>query len=370
MQFLKRLMMSINIPLWVLLSSCSTSDRLPSSDLSLATQNARIWSIEEMEQMDYEQLSELDLGDSPLQAVVPLVFSEEGRLLDAKEFNLLVKGKRSYGTTSTFFTDLQTYKDILASSEKLTKANRERLKFYVADYAFQMAYPSQPKQPLSVQNFSDNVYLLDVYALNFETQEAQIEATQRKLRLAERALSAQALVDSNTAVGDITWTNQSSSSGLAWWTGHNGIVTRLNNGLLTGGRRLNCNTRVMEARGAMGKVDGVTSVADEVSENSICVSFRDGPQALLGRPGGMSIAKRLQMRDFARRQNSGGYSIWRNKNDPCVGQSSCTWYCSYLVWKAFINIFNNLELDTQGGYWVTPAEILNTDKLNIYFSQN
>lgn len=43
--------------------------------------------------------------------------------------------------------------------------------------------------------------------------------------------------DSMIAIGDVTWTNNSSSPG-APWTGHNGIVTRLNNGALMGGSRL------------------------------------------------------------------------------------------------------------------------------------
>ena len=376
----KRLIQGVvtSVILGALLTACGTQKTTltesAQTDVQLFTLQTKFYTPEEIDAKSLEDLDKLSLGDSPATALVPLVFSKNGKLLTTQEFNALVKNDNRAEKTETYFTDLDTYKELLNSTQSLRVANSSKLQYLRGKYAFAMPYPSQTEANLSSANFEDGkeVYLFDPYTTEYYTQVEMNERMEKKLAGAQTStsLTQQAITDSITAVGDITWTNNSSSAG-APWTGHNGIITQLNNGALTGGRRLSSTTRTMEARGASGGSSGNSDVkteADEVAELSISTSFRSGNQALLGIPGGMSDAKRIQMRTFARNQNPGHYSLTRGKNDPCVGNNNCGWYCSYLVWKAFINV-HGLEIDSGGGYYVYPFDILESKKLNVYFRQ-
>ena len=268
----------------ILLASCSMNSSPNSAALDLRgdallfSQTGQFWTADELEHIwDTQGFQASPAGQQPAQAFVPLFFDDNGRLLTADEYNGIVERNEVIDDSNVYLTDLQTYKKVLQGSQTLQTAS---VKLDYIDEKYVLGMPLKASDGLATTAVGpvETVYAFDPYQTHYQTQ-AEVEAEVAEKMAEVGAL--QMMANPSVNVTDIPYSNQSENPDN-FYNGHNGIVTALNNGGLTGGSRLSRATRTMEARGkAKSSGNDVNSRADEVSEIAITNSFEKGRQALL-----------------------------------------------------------------------------------------
>ena len=148
--------------------------------------------------------------------------------------------------------------------------------------------------------------------------------------------------------------------------GHAGVVTATNCGTLRcSGNPNSDSTKTFEAN----IMESGTS--DDLQEWKLRDQFDPAktgdPIYLLWVPG-TSDSQLAGIRDFHKRQNPCSYDIWTDKltSGQFNGQTPCTWYCSLLVWRAYLR-YTQKDLDPGGGYWVWPYDLVDSSYTSTYY---
>ncbi|MHB9003795.1 MAG: hypothetical protein ACYC6C_06980 [Coriobacteriia bacterium] len=78
---------------------------------------------------------------------------------------------------------------------------------------------------------------------------------------------------------------------------------------------------------------------------------------------GTTLAQRSSARRFASWQSGESYSLTSAKTD------FTRWYCSKLPWAGYRTQATR-DLDANGGYWVTPADLYNDSETRVFAAAN
>lgn len=73
--------------------------------------------------------------------------------------------------------------------------------------------------------------------------------------------------------------------------------------------------------------------------------------------------QRTSARRFCSSQLGEPYNLFSSKSDYAQ------WYCSKLPWAGYVDRAQR-DLDVNGGYWVTPADLYNDDETRVFASAN
>lgn len=129
--------------------------------------------------------------------------------------------------------------------------------------------------------------------------------------------------------------------------GHSAIVTRLDNSSVVGGNFMDYGTWSMEAVGKKANNN------DEVQERATRIYWIDDADArdvYVRYHPSASWYERSNAIAYARAQNDDGYNAFAPK------WWRYSWYCSKLVWAAYGEATGD-DLDPNWGYWVFPEDL-------------
>jgi hypothetical protein len=300
--------------------------------------------------------SKMTFGHTPDAALVPLVFDDVGHLVTAAEYN----AQKFSTALETKFTDLATYKTTIATLVKSGSQSVDRINNAQVKYVMDLAglVPGRTDLP---------VYAFDPYRSKYFTLE-ETKALVNSIKVVPRdpiapgKLGAKVTTSSSIWIGDIATTDADASGWINH--GHDGTVTQIANSsnqilssLRGSGYSHSSNTRTMEATGPTWW----GNVPFEVSENELTRAFfASGKTTYLSYKPGLSDNQLIVIRDFTRQQDWGTYSVFTDK------WSIGWWYCSKLVWRAYIQA--GVNVGDWSGFWVLPfTDILPDSDLSKYY---
>jgi hypothetical protein len=289
-----------------------------------------------MREADFWEKSELPklikegkIGNSPENAVVPLLYNEEENLMTVNEFDKnLALGK----VNTPNFTSLISFRKV--TNEETATIERVKLVELIDEETGQAFYVYDP----------------------FEKDLDEVPDVPMSLKKGGSYLD---MPDVNIADILVGWRENGQIFG------HAGIVVKVNNSYsMDGGDPKNEYTKTMEAQGK-GKggrgYDGF-SEEDQVAEIPVREYWMDSDiKEVYLRRGNKPLSSRISAASYARAQDPDLYSIWTSK------RTENKWYCSKLVYAAYRNTMG-INLDPNGGFWVTPADIKNDRSISTIWS--
>ena len=285
------------------------------------------------------------VGTDPAHALVPLVFDEDGALHTPESFNAMVDrlmddaaGKQT-NEPEVYFTDLGVY-GAVTGDPHATEANAQAVAPEATSAGKGSRLPSTP-------------YVFDPYACRdcIRTSPPRLELTPRgPLEIAKGPRPP--LVQQGDAV--VAWRTSGTPGG------HSGLVYETS-GSAWGDPRSSA-TITMEARGYASTTDGVDGAADEVAEMPLRDYFLadDVFHMRLLRSRSTTAAQRAAAAAYAKAQDPDRYELLTSK------WTESRWYCSKLNWAAYKRKAG-LDLDSNGGYFVLPRDLIYSPYLETVY---
>lgn len=298
-----------------------------------------------------EMLFEGEIGQSPQNAFVPLVFTDQGTLYTVEAYNSFLDGMEGiedaeYPEPETWYTTLKVYEEVTGQTG-------------LDEYARIL--------PLG----KDAVWAYDPYSKK-QMKQSEIEevldnataSISPRTDMAKYDCSYPSELGSDLWVGDIGVKYQATSiSGIF---GHSGIVVELDNGGITGGNAQSSRTKNMEA---LGYYDDDRDEVQRVPFKNYWVTDNARWQGLIYSSETPS-SKLSTIARFAKWQDRDTYSITTSKSN------TSKWYCSKLSWIGYKR-YDSKDFDYDGGSIVFPVDLLlgghyRTDGavLYSYYSRN
>lgn len=354
-----RLLSVVGLAMMLFFSSCSNQPAPIETDRGVF-ENAG-----SLTDFDFDKASQFSLpnatGMSRANALVPLVFDAEGHLLTAAEYD---EGNGSGNTIQ--YTDLKTYKKVMKDLARKGKQPQGRVDEIKEAFVHELPISNESPDGLTTTSaVEDSIYAFDPYEIKHLT-EAEIEAiyTRDVDTAVNQEISTQSFGSASVWVADIAV--RKPGFNITGNTGHAGVVTQLSctTTLDCGGNPNSAGTKVMEANKG-------ESPADDLSESPLLEHFdpdaKKDPIYLL-RADWLLSSQQRNIRNFALRQDPGRYKVNASKDANCDGLSSCRWYCSLLVWKAY-KLYTGVSLDPGKGYWVWPYDLIDSSYTRTYYKE-
>ena len=273
-----------------------------------------------------EAIHNKEIGSSPQNAVVPIIFDENNKLVTPHEFNskykVLLQGNRP--TVTVFYISLSDFYRVTL------------LKEATADYS----------------GCIEGIWTFDPYVKFYTTRVEKASFVREKKSETKAITSVQDYFKkANIFYGEFGW--------ISTYTGHvAGIASNLNASYTTIGAALS-NLYVVEAiPSASGNwlplIDGVVEHhANDTSTNGEWnCSYVNNRQVFY--PNStltLTTANRNAIAAYMENQIGKTYLY------PIDKYSTTYYYCSKLVWQAYYNV-KGVDIDYDGGYTVYPFDIL------------
>jgi len=286
--------------------------------------------------LTHEEVSNKDItksakhGKSAKLALVPLVFNKNKKLCTPDFYNKALVEKKTKDL-EVFWTDLKTFETVL---------NVKNLEAY---------------SETIIDKDGKEVWIFDPYVTEFKTQKAvQKEIAdaidQKKGYKAKKGYhqtkSGYALPSNILWLGDIV-AGRKASSNNPW--GHTSLVWKLQNDGFVNGNPWDPDTKIMEAD--KNKGGNETRVLErKYTDQWGASSYR---WYMLMYVPSASQQEIIRTKNFARNQIDEPYLLLASKAETYF------WYCSKLVWYSYL-AGTGIDLDYNGGYFVTPKDIART----------
>ncbi len=286
----------------------------------------------------------LELANSPENAVVALFFDENGDFVTKQAFD-----KNPETNWNTQFTDLATFKkwtnESTATSEYAdVLSETEGKAVWAYDYYANSHIKRAAKNALSGQNGSNQNSVVAGKVTDF--LRGDVIARYRALSNSSLNGHAACIVDSYLSSTSMT--------------------------------TLMSNTYEMSARGYF------TSKSEEVKYQKLSVDWNVTDTRYRLRPKNLTTTQKNTVAAFLSQQDPDGYSISASKRFKCTtafcngtGPGSVnnslnvccgaqwangsSWYCSLLVWQAY-KYAADIDIDSDGGAWVFPSDVLGSSQ--------
>ena len=258
--------------------------------------------------------------DSPENAIVPLLFKEDGSLYSSKEFQevlpMLMQGKKEL---KSYFTDIKTYQKIIGATAKRAKD--------FSEYALPI---------------DEEVYIYDPYRTEEITREDYLIQLNKVYRSSEK-INATSFQEGDIIVG--RWTNGNPA-------GHCATVHRLAPGYYSS------ITDEVKKTTTFDAWSGSVAFSDQVGEKSMSTYWLSSYCASRSRMRTvtpLTTTQKSKIKIFCSNQDNKGYSLttslWADDK----------WYCSKLVYRSYYNA--GIDLVPGTGYFLVPTEIKYSKKL-------
>jgi hypothetical protein len=261
---------------------------------------------------DYKSLfKEQKIGNQPSAAIVPLLFGKDGYLYTGKKYNS--SQKEADNEIVYYMTDLQTFKSVTG--------------FEYADEKYAGLIPI---------NQTKGIWTFDPYQTSYQEKEVQTKVTLKSL--------SSVYDPSDFTVGDILYGANSSISSIV---GHvAGVMSTFTANYCPSFDDFMASMTVSEA------------VYPSVYYRMMDVWW-----------GNVSTITLLKYKNgLTSTQRSDLFNYWHNLVGEPYGltsslSSNFDWYCSKLMWRGYNNVLG-VDIDSDGGYWCYPNDILNSNKFN------
>jgi len=318
MNYLKSIISLMALSVIFLISSCAVEDSVePATNLSEFEKMDEFWTEDELPEL----VRTGAIGLNAELALVPLIFDENEKLLTPHAFN-----SREEKDIVAKYTDLSTFEEVTGIVNLKQYAQVISLDASIALFV----YDPYASEQMTIQEQRDFIEKkkdkIVRKKLDFNGDSNQLE-----LRTSYYAPSEYPnfIYEADIVTG---WhpTNNSLS-----WAGHAGVVHTTNG---------NPHSNVTENMEALGYSDDIALV----QFNDYWINDDFDWQVLVWDPTSTD-AERSDVVSFLDNESSDPYGISSKNNWT-------KWYCSKLAWRAYKSNMG-CDLDYNGGFWVTPAEI-------------